>query len=63
MRERLLIESDGARKDILTLEVLLDCRSLLEKLNKEPHKRKTQVSKDKNNIQRRRLKTKTKSEV
>lgn len=39
MRKREAIESDGTRKDILTLEVLLDVRDLLEgvTLNKPKH--------------------------
>ena len=32
MRKRGKIESDGTRKDILTLEVLLDLRDLIENL-------------------------------
>ena len=34
MRKRELIEADGTRKDILTLEVLLDLRDLLAKQGK-----------------------------
>ena len=42
MRPRKEIEADGARKDILTLEVLLDIRDLLwrELLSKEPPEKK-----------------------
>ena len=34
MRTRKEIESDGARKDVLALEVLLDIRDLLKKQKK-----------------------------
>jgi len=36
MRKRKDIEGDGTRKDILTLEVLLDIRDLLKKTNAKP---------------------------
>ena len=40
MRTRKQIEQDGARKDILILECVLDCRSLLEKLVKAQSKQR-----------------------
>ena len=40
MRSRKEIEADGTRKDILTLEVLLDIRALLEKLTKSKKEKK-----------------------
>jgi len=46
MRKRSEIEKDGTRVDILTLEVLLDIRDLLEKACKKPRKKK--VVKNKN---------------
>ena len=49
MRRRKEIESDGKRVDLLALEVLLDCRYLLEKLSKGHRKRKQRVSEDKDN--------------
>jgi len=38
MRKRKEIEGDGSRKDIVTLEVLLDIRDLLKKPVKKPRK-------------------------
>ena len=40
MRTRKQIELDGARKDILTLEILLDIRELLIKATKKKKKEK-----------------------
>ena len=40
MRSRKEIEADGTRKDILTLEVLLDIRDLLQKQKKVTKKEK-----------------------
>jgi len=40
MRTRKEIEQNGARKDILILECVLDCRSLLEKLVKAQSKQR-----------------------
>ena len=42
MRDRKTIENDGARKDILTLEVLLDIREILQKAIKKSRKKKTE---------------------
>ena len=38
MRSKSEIKADGARKDILALEVLLDIRELLAKANKKKKK-------------------------
>ncbi len=38
MRSKSEIKTDGARKDILVLEVLLDIRELLAKANKKKKK-------------------------
>lgn len=39
MRTRKKIETDEKRIDILTLEVLLDIRELIQKQNKKPKKK------------------------
>ena len=43
MRGRKEIEADGARKDILALEVLLDIRELLKKEQKTIKKRDKKI--------------------
>ena len=45
MRPRKEIEADGARKDILTLEVLLDIRQLLQEIKRKKRKAKEESKK------------------
>ncbi len=38
LRERVEIEQDGKKRDLLVLEILLDIREILVKQNKKPRK-------------------------
>ena len=45
VRSRKEIEADGARKDILALEVLLDIRQLLQEIKRKKRKAKEESKK------------------